>query len=66
MSPGNKEHDLSQPQEGGGNMSTQYDAAQLIGDKLKNMYEDVVNEAVPDRFTSLLEQLDQAEKNRGV
>ncbi|EAU42484.1 two-component response regulator [Fulvimarina pelagi HTCC2506] len=32
-----------------------------IGDRLKAYYNDVASEPVPDRFLSLLEQLDQAE-----
>lgn len=33
-----------------------------IGDRLKAYYNDVASEPVPDRFLSLLEELDQAEQ----
>jgi hypothetical protein len=31
----------------------------LIGKQLRAMYEDLVNQAVPDRFTELLQKLDK-------
>lgn len=34
-----------------------------IGKKLKTLYEDVVEEEVPDRFLDLLDKLDKSEKN---
>ncbi|KAA0972327.1 hypothetical protein FPY71_04305 [Aureimonas fodinaquatilis] len=37
-------------------------AGSAIGKRLKAYYEDVASEPVPDRFLSLLEQLDAAEK----
>jgi len=33
-----------------------------LGQKLKEVYADVVNEPVPDRFLDLLNQLEKAEK----
>jgi hypothetical protein len=33
-----------------------------IGRKLRQLYEDVVSEEVPDRFTELLRKLEQSEK----
>ena len=35
-----------------------------IGDRLKAYYNDVAAEPVPDRFLSLLDQLDEAETKR--
>ena len=37
-------------------------AGSAIGKRLKAYYEDVASEPVPDRFLSLLDQLDAAEK----
>ncbi|SSC67195.1 NepR family anti-sigma factor [Ciceribacter selenitireducens] len=34
-----------------------------IAEKLRQFYRAVQDEAIPDRFLSLLEKLDQAEKN---
>jgi hypothetical protein len=35
-----------------------------IGKRLKSMYDEVVREPVPDKFMSLLESLERAEKDR--
>lgn len=35
-----------------------------IGRKLKQFYEEVVSEGVPDRFAQLLSQLEQAETSK--
>lgn len=35
-----------------------------IGKRLKTMYDEIVREPVPDKFTSLLENLERAEKGR--
>lgn len=35
-----------------------------IGKRLKTMYDEIVQEPVPDKFTSLLENLERAEKDR--
>jgi hypothetical protein len=35
-----------------------------IGKRLKSMYDEVVREPVPDKFMSLLENLERAEKER--
>jgi Anti-sigma factor NepR len=35
------------------------DVQDVIGKQLRNMYDDLVNQAVPDRFTELLQQLDK-------
>lgn len=35
-----------------------------IGKRLRSMYDEVVREPVPDKFTSLLENLERAEKER--
>ena len=37
------------------------DVQAKIGHQLRSMYEDVVNQGVPDRFADLLRQLDQAD-----
>jgi len=34
-----------------------------IGDKLRSMYDDIVDEGVPDRFASLLRQFDEPSSN---
>ena len=34
------------------------DVQRRLGDKLKTMFDEIVNEGVPDRFAKLLEQLD--------
>lgn len=36
-----------------------------IGRKLRQLYEEVVSEDVPDRFSQLLNQLDKAESRNG-
>lgn len=36
-----------------------------LGRKLRESYEEVVREAVPDKFLHLLEQLKQSEKDKG-
>jgi hypothetical protein len=43
------------------------EATVKIGQQLRAMYDEVVKEGVPDRFTELLKQLDQGdgEKDRG-
>lgn len=33
-----------------------------IGQQLRSMYDDVVSEGVPDRFTEMLRQLDEGKK----
>lgn len=40
------------------------DVQTKLGEKLKEVYADVVNEPVPDRFVDLLNQLEQSEKNK--
>jgi len=35
------------------------DVQDVIGQQLRAMYDDLVNQAVPDRFTKLLEKLDK-------
>jgi hypothetical protein len=35
------------------------DVQDVIGQQLRAMYDDLVNQAVPDRFTNLLEKLDK-------
>lgn len=35
-----------------------------LGQKLKEVYADVVNEPVPDRFVDLLNQLENSEKKK--
>ncbi|WP_099864840.1 NepR family anti-sigma factor [Pararhizobium haloflavum] len=35
-----------------------------IGKRLKSIYDEIVSEPVPDKFTSLLESLERAEKGR--
>ena len=50
------------------------DVQSKIGQQLRAMYDNVVSEGVPDRFTDMLRQLDQAqnpvnseqEKDKGV
>jgi hypothetical protein len=38
------------------------DVQSKIGQQLRSMYDDVVSEGVPDRFTEMLRQLDEAKK----
>jgi len=40
------------------------DVQTKIGQQLRSMYDDVVNEGVPDRFTEMLRQLDE-QKDKG-
>jgi hypothetical protein len=40
------------------------DVQSKIGQQLRAMYDDVVNDGVPDRFADLLRQLDEA-KDKG-
>lgn len=35
-----------------------------IGKRLRSIYDEVVNEPVPDKFTNLLDSLERAEKER--
>ena len=35
-----------------------------IGERLKELYESVVEEEIPDRFLDLLDQLDKSEKSK--
>ena len=35
------------------------DVQDVIGQQLRAMYDDLVNQAVPDRFTKLLQELDK-------
>jgi Anti-sigma factor NepR len=48
------------------------DVQSKIGQQLRSMYDNVVSEGVPDRFTEMLRQLDQnpgedaAQKDKGV
>ncbi|MFN7055985.1 NepR family anti-sigma factor [Hyphomonas sp.] len=37
----------------------------LIGERLREMYDGVVQESVPDEFLQLLEQAEQAARNEG-
>ena len=39
------------------------DIQSRIGQQLREMYDDVVKQGVPDRFSELLRQLDEAGKN---
>jgi len=41
------------------------DVQSKIGQQLRAMYDDVVSEGVPDRFTEMLRQLDET-KDKGV
>ena len=42
------------------------DVQSKIGQQLRSMYDDVVSDGVPDRFTEMLRQLDeQKEKDKG-
>lgn len=54
----------SEPAEGTG---LTREATVKIGQQLRAMYDEVVKEGVPDRFSELLKRLDQgnAEKDRG-
>ena len=38
------------------------DVQSKIGQQLRSMYDDVVSEGVPDRFSEMLRQLDEAKK----
>jgi len=38
------------------------DVQSKIGQQLRSMYDDVVSEGVPDRFTEMLQQLDEGKK----
>jgi hypothetical protein len=38
------------------------DVQSKIGQQLRSMYDDVVSEGVPDRFTEMLRQLDEGKK----
>ncbi len=40
------------------------DVQSKIGQQLRAMYDDVVSEGVPDRFTEMLRQLDRGDKNK--
>jgi hypothetical protein len=35
-----------------------------IGNKMRAMYDDLVNQPIPERFVELLEQLDRARENK--
>jgi hypothetical protein len=37
-----------------------------IGLKLRTLYQDVLTEAVPDRFTALLDRLEASERHNGM
>ena len=52
---------LSRPPDGTG---LEKDLQQHIGRHLRAIYDDVVNETVPDRFRQLLEELERKEANR--
>lgn len=41
------------------------DAPEAIGRRLRDMYDDVVNEPVPDEFLTLLAQLDEKPEDGG-
>jgi hypothetical protein len=41
------------------------DVQQKIGDQLRAMHDDIVNQGVPDRFVNLLNRLDEAEGEKG-
>lgn len=47
-----------------GSAPLERDIQTRLGDKLREVYSDVVNEPVPDRFVDLLNQLEQSEKNK--
>jgi hypothetical protein len=36
-----------------------------IGQQLRAMYDDVLNQGVPDRFSELLNRLDRKDENKG-
>ena len=40
------------------------DVQSKIGQQLRAMYDNVVNEGVPDRFNEMLRQLDEQKKNK--
>jgi Anti-sigma factor NepR len=44
-----------------GNGTLGGDVRDVIGKQLRAMYDDLVNQAVPDRFTELLKKLDKRE-----
>ena len=41
------------------------DVQSKIGQQLRAMYDDVVNDGVPDRFVEMLQKLDEQEKDKG-
>jgi hypothetical protein len=43
----------------GSNGTLGRDVQDVIGEQLRAMYNDLVNQAVPDRFTELLQRLDK-------
>lgn len=48
----------------GGTARLSTDVQRKIGSQLRAMYDDVVRQGVPDRFTELLSQLDE-QSNKG-
>jgi hypothetical protein len=46
-----------------GNGSLDRDVQDVIGKQLRAMYDDLVNQAVPDRLTELLQKLDDVGKH---
>lgn len=47
-----------------GEMSARPDPNRIISQKLRALYNSVEQEGIPDRFVSLLEQLDDAERRQ--
>lgn len=41
------------------------EAIRRIGNKLRESYDSVANEPVPDKFSNLLDELERAEKSEG-
>jgi hypothetical protein len=56
VKPGSK-MDTQTNQEGNGSLGR--DVQDVIGKQLQAMYDDLVNQAVPDRFAELLQKLDK-------
>ncbi len=54
--PGLKMNNVDALPDGNGRLGS--DVQDVIGKQLRAMYDDMVNQAVPDRFTELLQKLD--------
>ena len=55
--PGNMQTDVNQRNKTKGRLGR--DVQSKIGQQLRSMYDNVVSEGVPDRFSEMLRQLDQ-------